>query len=71
MYATRALPAGNVPVDENVSRALGRELGCSDREHVGPAAETISKEQDIGVTSRRDRGWGEVIDADGNAGLFW
>ena len=57
-------------MDENVSRALSCELGCCDNKHVGSAAETIGKEQDVGVTSRRDREGSEVIDADGNAGPF-
>ena len=33
-------------------------------------AETIREEQDAGVTSRRDRQGGEIIDADGYAGAF-
>ena len=59
----RASPGGNIPVDENNSRALSCELGCRDCERVGSATETIGKDQDVGVTSRRDREGGEVIDA--------
>ena len=47
-YATRAPSEGNTPVDENVSRALSCALGCSDYEHVGPAAGTIGEEHDVG-----------------------
>ena len=54
-YAARASPEGNVPIDKNVSRALGCKFGGSDCVHVGSAAETILEEQDVGVTSRRDR----------------
>ena len=49
----RGSPEGNVPVDENVSRALGGKFGGSDRVHVGSAAETIDEERDAGVPSRR------------------
>ena len=66
----RASPGGNIPVDENNSRALSCELGCRDCERVGSATETIGKDQDVGVTSRRDREGAEVIGADGNAGPF-
>ena len=34
------------------------------------ATETIGEEQDVGVTSRRDRKGAEVIDADGKSGPF-
>ena len=54
-YAPRASPEGNIPVDENVSRALGCKFGGSDGEHVGSAAETTGEEQYAGVTSRRYR----------------
>ena len=53
-----------------ISRALGCKFGSSDRVHVGSAADTIGEEQDVGVTSRRDRQGVKVIDADGNAGPF-
>ena len=56
-----------VLVDKNVRRALGCKFGSSDRVHVGSAAETISEEQDVSVSSRRDRKGAEVIDANGNA----
>ena len=46
---------GNVQVDENVGRALGCTFIGNDCEHVGSAAETIGEEEDVGVTSRRDR----------------
>ena len=46
IYAAWASPEGNIPVDENVSRALSCELGRSVCEHVGSAAETIGEEQD-------------------------
>ena len=68
-YAPRTSPVGNIPVDENASRALSCELGCSDQEHAGSAAETIGEEQGVGDTSRRDRDGAEVIDADGNASV--
>ena len=67
-YAAR--PKGNVPVVGNVSRALGCKFGGSDRVHIGSVAETIGEEQDVGVTSRRDWGGTEVIDADGNSRPF-
>ena len=63
-------PEGSVPVDENVSRALGCKLGSCDRVHVGSAAETINEKQDVGVPSGRDRKGAEVIDAKANARLF-
>ena len=47
------------------------ELGCSSSGHVGPVAETISGEQDVGNTSRCDRNMIEVMDANANAGPFW
>lgn len=58
------------PFDENLSRALSCELSCCDCDHVGPAAETISKDV-VGASSRRNRKGPEAIDADGNAGTFW
>ena len=69
-YASRASPEVNIPVDENVSRSLSCKFGCSDCEHIDSAAETIGQEQDVGVTSRRDREGAEVVDADGNVGPF-
>ena len=69
-FAARASPEGDVPVDEDVSRALSCKFGCSEYGHVGSAAETIGEEQGVGVSSRRDREGAEVIDADGNAGPF-
>ena len=66
-YAARAPPEENVPLDENVSRALGCKFGGGDRVHVGSAAETISEERDVGFISRCDRKGSDVIDANGNA----
>ena len=48
-------PEGNIPADENGSRALSGELSRCDWERVGSAAETISEKQDVGFTSRRYR----------------
>ena len=59
-----------MPADGNVSRALSCELGCSDCDLVGSAAETIIGDKNVSVTSRGDREGAEVIDADGNAGPF-
>ena len=61
---------GNVPVDDNDSHAFSCKLGSSDCKHVSSAAETTDEEQDVGVTSRRDREGVKVIDADGNAAPF-
>ena len=68
-HAVWACPEGKIPVDENVSRAVGCTFGGSDRVHFGSPSKTI-EEQDVGVTSRRDRKGDEVIHADGNAGPF-
>ena len=68
--AARAPPERNIPVDENVSRALSGELCRSDGVHVGSAAETISEKQDVGISSRRHRERAEKVDADGDAGSF-
>ena len=64
----RASPEGNIAVDDNVSRAPSCKFGYSGCEHVGWAAVTIGEEQDVGVTSRRDREGPEAIDAEGNTG---
>ena len=51
--AARASSEGNIPVDENGSRALSCELSRCDCEHVGLAAETIREKHDViprGVT---------------------
>ena len=66
----RASPEGNIAVDDNVSRAPSCKFGYSGCEHVGWAAVTIGEEQDVGVTSRRDREGPEAIDAEGNTGPF-
>ena len=64
------LQMGIYQLYENAGPALSCELGYSDCEHVGSAAETIGEKQDVGVTSRHDRERAEVIDAIGNAGPF-
>ena len=69
-YATRASPKGGVPVDKNVSRALGCKFGSSDCVRVGSAADTASEEQDVGVTSGPDQKGAKVIDSNGNARPF-
>ena len=56
-YAARASPEGNIPVDENVSRALtGKRCHC-DGGNASSAAEPISENQDAspgeGRSSRR------------------
>ena len=70
-YAARAPPEENVPLDENVSRALGCKFGGGDRVHVGSAAKMIGEEQDIGVTLRRDWEGAEVVDADEQCRALW
>ena len=57
-------------INGNTIRFPSCKFGCRDCEHVGSSAETIGEEQDVGVTSRRDRQGAEVIDIDGNAGPF-
>ena len=57
-------------VDQNVGRAVSGELRGSDGEHIGPTTETLGDEQDVGVASRRDRKWAEVVDTDGDARTF-
>ena len=69
-YVARASPEGNAPVDGNVRRALSCELGCNDCGRVGSAAETVSEEQYVGVTSRRYREEGGIIDVYNSAGPF-
>ena len=69
--AARAPPERNIPVDENVSRALSGELCRCKGVHVGSAAETIREKQDVGIPSRRHREKTEIVDADGDAGTFW
>ena len=54
-YVARASPEGDVTVDKNVSRALSRKFGSSDRVHVGSAAETIGEEQGVSISSRLDQ----------------
>ena len=55
---------------DNVSRALSRERGCSDCEHVHLSAEMTIKEQGVCIASMRDWKGVEVVDADCNAGPF-
>ena len=64
----RAPPQGNVFVGQNVSRAFGGKRSRSDGEHIGPTAETIGDQRDVGVTSRGARKRAEVVD--GNARTF-
>ena len=69
--AGRALPEMNIPVDENVSRALGGERCRTDGLDVDSAAEPISEQQAVGISSRRHRQGGDIVDGDGDAGPFW
>ena len=70
VYAARSFPEGDVPVDENVCRAVGGKFGSSDRVHVGSAAETVGEEQDVDVASGCHRRGADVTDANGNARPF-
>ena len=69
--AARTTPEGNIPVDENVGRALIGERCRSNGVHVGSAAETISESQDVGISPRRHWERAEIVNADGDAGPFW
>ena len=60
-----------IPVDDNFSRYLSGELSHWDFEHVGSAAETVSGNKYVGITSRRFREKAEVVDNDGDAEPNW
>ena len=55
-----ARPQRDVQVDEHVGGAGGGELCCCHREYVGPGAEAVGKEEDVGVAA-----WSKGLLADG------
>ena len=57
-------------VGQNVGRALSGERCGSDGKHIGSTTETVGDEQDVGVTSWRDRKRIEVVDTDGDVTTF-
>ena len=61
-------PERNEAVYQNIGGSFRREFRGSDGEHVRSSAEAVREEEDISVSSCRDRKWSEIVNADGYSG---